>query len=453
MGVKMSRLKTYLLLGLACLTGIAVAATNYTPVGTTYYTSVSLPSKGDALTADSVSTAIKRALDNTAYVKAQAEAGTYGSATSVPRVSRTALSLGALYEIRNYQGKNALALTRFETFSRVARSYTIAGASTQYGWTTDANFTSTTLSAANENTTTSGALRLGVKAVGTSYNVATRTAPTMYRAFTAGPDGAAFIQARFQINNQAFTNQLAGLVLVQDDDNTRMVGLWCGYLSGGHRCEGYDGTSATAATTAGTLTNGVWLQIEYRNNKTVNLWYSFTNQATPPTDWTRLKTKDDVFSSPEKVIRAGIVALGSASGTYTVDVPYLDTKFYQNPMLWGTKDLVDDWAAQGFDTSSTAIQLITDWDTGTQGSPSQAKLRQVLADAVNPFEGSSTTSTWTFSAVCSASLGAAAGTYYAAGSLVLTDTGKYCNLWAKATSDGYYPASLDVDSIYFPIVP
>jgi len=501
--LRFRRLTTIMLLLLAGA-GVVLAATNYTPVSTTYYTSVSLPAKGDALTADSVSTALKRTLDNAAvaYTTATASAATAdaikaapivtttatsalsgetnlgalttgllkmsvsagtatlstatagtdyitsASSTTTPMVIGSGLTLGSSYEIRNYEGKNVLALKRWKVFGKSSRSFTITPGS-QNGWILDANFTSTTLSAANEDTTTNDALRLGVKAVATSYNTATRTAPTMYRTFTPSSDDSTFIIARLQINNQASSTQATGIFLGQDDDSTKFAAVWCGYISGGHKCEAYDGGSSTANTSAGVLTTGVWVMLEYKSTKTVYMRYSFTNQATPPTDWTLLRSKDDLFTNADKTLRLGIVALGSASGTYTADIPYFDTRIVQNP-LWGGKDLGQDWAAQGFDSTSPAIQLIADWQI--TGVPSQAKLRQILADAVNPIE-TATTSTWTFSAVCSSSAGAAAGSYAAAASVTLTDTGDYCNLWAKATSDGFQPATLDIGNIVMPVGP
>lgn len=427
--------------------GVVLAATAYTPVGTTYYTSVSLPAKGDALTADSVSTAIKRALDNTAYVKAQGEAGTYGGATSEPRVIRSALTLGSSYEIRSSQ----LALNRWKTFGKVARAYTISAGS-EYGWTKDANFTSTNLSAANEDTTTNDALRLAHKAVSTAYNSSVRTAPTMYRSVVTTSDGWTVITARVQINSQTANGQQGGILMVQDDDNTKLTAVWCGYISGGHKCESYTNGGGLATTTlsSATLTAGVWVQVASMGLATITR-YSATSQTTPPNDWTLIQANSTAWSANDKILRMGIVIMGSASGAFTLDVPYYDTQVWQEPKIWNYKDLSDDWAAQGFDSTSPAIQLIADWDIG-QGTPSQAKLRQILADAVNQLDPT-TTSTWTFSAVCSSSAGATAGSYAAAASVTLTDTGDYCNLWAKATSDGYYPATLDVDSITMPVIP
>lgn len=501
--LKIRRLTLPLLI-LFCGAGVLLAATTYTPVSSTYYTSLSMPAKGDVLSAETLSVTLKRLADNTAYVKATADATTTtadaikaapivtttatsalsgetnlgalttgllkmsvsaGTATlstavagtdyitsaaapSEPRVINSALTLGSSYEVRNYQGKNVLALKRFKTFARTARSYTISAGS-QYGWTKDANFTSTNLSAADEDTTTNDALRFGIKAVATSYNTATRTAPTLYRTFTPSSDDSTFVFARLQINNQASSTQATGIFLGQDDDSTKFAAIWCGYISGGHKCEAYDGGSSTAATSAGTLTTGVWVSLEYKSTKTVYMRYSFTNSATPPTDWTLLRSKDDLFTNADKTLRVGFVMLGSASGTYTADIPYFDTRIIQNP-LWGGKDLGQDWAAQGFDSTSPAIQLIADWQIS--GTPSQAKLRQILADAVNPIE-TATTSTWTFTAVCSSSAGASPGSYAAAASVTLTDTGDYCNLWAKATSDSFQPATLDVSNIYIPVGP
>lgn len=421
---------------------------------------------GDYIVGEPMRASIIQALTGTAGALPVANGGTGATtaatartnlgitATSVPKVIPSSLNLGTSYELQNYYGRVVLALTRWKTFGRISRSYTLAGAGTENGWTLESTFNTTNLSAANENTTTPGALRLAHKAVVTAWNTGTRNAPLMYRTVQANAGQMTVITTRVKVNNQAFTGQQAGIIVTQGDALNTMAAAWCGMIAGVHQCEGYTGSSGTSGSLgSAALSAGIWLQIAIRNGVTAESRYSTAVQTTPPTNWTPLQTGIGVLSTPDKLFRIGIVMLGSASGTYTADFTYFDTRVYQDPMVYNGIDLPDDSAAQGYDSTSPAIQLIADWDIGVLGTPSQTLLRSILASAVNPVDESRTSSTWTFSGVCSANVGASPGSYSAASVMTLTTTGRYCNLWAKATSDSYNPATLDISSIYIPVTP
>jgi hypothetical protein len=302
--------------------------------------------------------------------------------------------------------------------------------------------------------TTPGALRLAHKAVLTAWNTGTRNAPLIYKTVQANAGVTTVITTRVKVNNQAATGQQAGIIVTQSDALNTMATAWCGMIAGLHQCEGYTGSAGTSGNLgSATLSAGVWLQIAIRNGVTADSRYSTAVQTTPPTNWTPLQTGINLLSTPDKLFRIGIVMMGTAANTFTADFTYFDTRIYQDPMVYNGIDLPDDSAAQGYDSTSPAIQLIADWDIGATGTPSETLLRSVLASAVNPVDESRTSSTWTFSGVCSANVGASPGSYAAASVMTLTTTGRYCNLWAKASSDGYNPATLDINSIYIPVTP
>lgn len=420
---------------------------------------------GDYIVGEPMRTTILQALTGSGNVLPLANGGT-GAATasgartnlgvtasSSPRVIPSALSLGTAYELLNNKGIIYLALKRYKDFSLYSRSYTIS-AGTENGWTKDSTVNLTNLSALNENVTTAGALRIAHKAAATAYSAGVRSAPFIYKTVQANAGELTVITARVKLNGQGFSGQQAGIIVTQADALATMQMVTCGYIGGVHQCEAYNSSNVQSGNLgAGTLSTGVWLQLTIRNGVTAEARYSTAVQSTPPNNWSFLQGGTTLLTTSDKLFRFGIVMLGSASGTYTLDVSYFDTRIYQDPMVFNGVDLADDSAAQGYDATSPAIQLITDWDIGATGTPSQSLLRSVLAGAVNPLHESRTTATWTFSAVCSDSPGASPGAYASAASMVLNATGRYCNLWAKATSDGYYPATLDINSIFIPVTP
>lgn len=347
------------------------------------------------------------------------------------------LSLGANYELLTNPFR--LANFRRRTFSPLARAVNVSAGS-EFGWT-NLNFSSTNLGTCDENITTANCWRVQHKAVTTAWNGATRTAPFRYRTVNQG--GGVDIWYVFRIKNNASVNgQVSGALVCQDDDRSKFQALWFGWLTGAPKVESFTGSSVTAALGGSDLANGVWGAISISDGGTTRTYYNTTNQATPPTTgWTLLQTATSLFTSNVKVLDAGLVILGAAGGAYNTDVCW----FSEEPITAQANPLMAPnayWGAQGFDSTPTEIQLVTDADMGTTAPlVNQAQLRSMLTDMVNRVSGDS--AVWTFSAKQSASPGATSGTFYDSSAIVLSGTGRYFSLWAKCLSTGnVLPGSL-----------
>lgn len=346
------------------------------------------------------------------------------------------ITLGNSYELLTQKGVQYLSLKKYKNFGLFAR--TIASADSEYNWTWGNR---SEVASANENTTTANAARLTAATTTSDWYGGPYTAARRYKTFSFGASSILKPKVLIaRISNNASTNYTGtGIQITDTSDNTNFLRYQIGFAAAAQKIISYISTSPQeTACTAGNLTNGIWLRITLFNN-TALLDYNLTVQTTPPTTgWVR--DRSVTFNLDiTKTYAIGIIQIVNAvtSGLLS-DILYYD----DSGLIEEAGDTVNPtWAAQGYDTANTAIQLLADYDLGSAAPTlKQATIRNILADIQNKLYGDS--ATWTFSVKQSQTVGASAGSYAAAASVTVEGSGRYANVWAKANSDGTQPGSL-----------
>lgn len=357
-------------------------------------------------------------------------------------VTGTGLSLGSLYELhRPDQGGLFVRLTRRRTFP-IARSVGLA--TPEHGWTW---LNSGALDSADENTTTADAFVLDHDGTLTRWdNTGTHTGPYRYREYSrhyVTLDTVARLRATAAVNYQTMALQVVDL----DAYNTfGLIGP--AYFSGQVVRTYTGGSSTTNALTAPQWAAGIWVRIVVESGGDIHLLYSTSSSSTPPTSWTKSKTVPSHFATTTRIGVGVGVHTWAANDGLVGEVLYLDTAYQRFSGLdWLPTPFL--WPATQFDTSGTAVQLLADYDIGSDApAPDTTTIRKVLADAENQISGDA--ATWTWSMVRSATPGAGAGSFAAAAAMTPSGTGRYWNLWAKATSTGDAGGSLCIPRLVLP---
>jgi hypothetical protein len=341
-----------------------------------------------------------------------------------------AISPGTGLEVVTWRGARYLRSARRTTFP-VARS--VAAASPEYGWTW-ANRTA--LDAADENTTTANGLYLDHGNTSTDWAVGTQTAPYRYRTYPMPLGRAYIITGRVTCNADAATEQVA-IMAVNNASLGSIARIGIAHFSGTLSIvSSLGGTANTVGITTGQRDAGVWVRVIITRDRT-ETYYSTANQATPPTTWTRLGNTTTPTGWDLSVRIGTMCASGNTSNNFTASVLYFDVASvddYQDAINDSMSGLL--WPATQFDASGTATLVVDDIDLGADVSAlDNTRLRLILADLENRLPGDSATVTWSYKT--SASTGASAGTFRAAGSVVDDGAGgRYLRLWVKITSDG-----------------
>jgi len=403
----------------------AFATTTLTGTATWSSTSVGVVS-GQLARAVDINSAIQTLLNNTVYL--------YGRDYDAPVVRASGVTAATGYELATVPGgSRVLRLARDVTFARLDRAM-VPATTPEYGWT---KRRPDGLTSGDQGVTTADTLTLAASAL--NYN--STTGYFQYKKYSTSRMAHVFT-ARISSNGDA-GSEAFGLRVSQDTDDTAgkaFVGV--GWSAGAPALvnEISGGAASTIVITADQRDNGVWVRIGVDPYGNMWIHYSLTNSASRPAeaDWVYLYKLVSAIPAPV-FVRAGFaLAPQNADGNLVGEVLYYDDQFATS---YDPETIVNPtWGAQGYDATTPAQRLLTDWPVGTKGV-SQAQARLVLADASNKQYGDA--ATVTYSLVCTSGTGtAAAGTYYAADALEFTCTSGYASLWVKMLSDGTQAGSV-----------
>lgn len=215
----------------------------------------------------------------------------------------------------------------------------------------------------------------------------------------------------------------------------------------------FDGSlSNSVATTQTQNTNGIWIRI-VRSGNNVTGWYNLTNQATPPTTWS-------AGGGGISLVDTGPVLAGwaanrfNSTGNHRLSILYFDdTRTNMAPSWEATNNPVT--AAQGFDSTSPVLTLVSGFNLGTSGvTVANADVQSALTEITNPREFDLATWTWSVSRGSSAPVACGGGSYAAAASVTVGGSGQYISVCGKAASSGsLQPGSVSSQGLRIPATP
>lgn len=363
---------------------------------------------------------------------AQIAANGGGSGAQLGLLPAGGVSAGSSYEVTtssDIEGPGVLQLKRVVNFPT---SRTIAAADSEYGWTwiNRAVFTS-----ADDDTTNDGESTWVHNTTSTDWFGATRTAPIRYRNVPYAAGQSIDVVCRVKTNTSR-NYEFAGIMLFDPVTQTNWSRVIAGYAGSSYIISANDtsGVTATEATTTSTVlvTNGIWLRLVWTDSGWT-AYYSTANQSTPPTSWTLLHRRATASAWGSGTTAGNSVGVGmfsqtvNTTGGFTVRWMHWNADVVPQPLFASGLE----WGTELFSTSGPE-QLVGEVDFGAAVELDQTKLRQFLADVTNT--RTSDLATVTYSVVGGSSTGPASGTYYAAGSVVVSGSYRYWRVYAKITS-------------------
>jgi len=357
-----------------------------------------------------------------------AAGGATGPETAVVRLDQ--VTLGSHYEaVANY-----LKLAAVKDFSvTIANAISTAPA----GWTWS---NSGLLDSADANTTTANALSADF---GTSTTTTYSASPFLYKTYQppAGKDTLVFV-ARIAHNGDADFERM-GLMVAKSGTLTTNAVIFSQYNTGARSVASlYDDSNVldTDAVGATQLSDGVWMMITVSEGATA-FWYSNTVQATPPAaaDWVYSSGRAANFAVNDVLLGGIALHAGNASDNFVGNCLYYDDTLVRGKDIRTKGNPIS--CASGFDQGNTEIQLLADYDLVSATSTiADADLQSIFGFIENIEDEAD--SSWTYSVVRDAATSAASSTYQAAGSITVSGTGRYLNVFAKCNSDGTQPGNL-----------
>ena len=335
-----------------------------------------------------------------------------------------------VYEIHSPQsGGNYLRLMEHKDFP-ITRS--AAQADSEYGWTW-ANRGA--LDSADENTTTSNGRYLDHDNTNTDM---VDTHPFFYKTFYRTYKTQTFIARISGTGNGSIDTSF--LKIRNADSSTYVLG-GPSYNSAPRIRFNNGGVSTWEVITADQRANGVWIKLVQDSDGDVLCFYNTDNTSVVPTTWTHSVTYSGQFGVGVDSLRVGGgVCTANTSDTATGSFLHMqvDDEIYN-----GFGSLQPLWHATQFNTDNTAQEIITDYDLGADApTVDETRLQLILADLENTLPGDASTNT--YSVVQSATPGASAGAYAAAGSITVGGSGRYLNIWVKMSSSGDDGGSLQL---------
>jgi hypothetical protein len=350
-------------------------------------------------------------------------------------VGGTQIAPGAAYEVVNVNGVQVLRLKNRRTF--VSGGTVAANDTAERGWSKTNFATANSVATADDNTTNAGQFTLSHGTAITDWTTVAQTAPFRWRPYLLIPGRTIEVLARIANNADAdFEFGFVQAIRASAPGTFARIGV--GFTTANIVIRSAIGATlgTTVNITATQRDAGPWFRLVISGTG-VAMYYSLTDQETPPNDWTFLQ--GGTFAALGDVLRIGLNGITvNASGTLVNRFKYLsiDTEPTAQDATAGLL-----WGAVQFDATNPEQVLIADYDLEDSAAViDQARLRQVLADAVNVLP--TDLAAWTFACKQSQTPGATSGTYAAANSVVVEGSGRYANLWARCSSTGELAGSL-----------
>ena len=299
------------------------------------------------------------------------------------------------------------------------------------------------LSSADANVSTANRLRLTHVGNATSdFSTSVSTFPSFTRKiYSADAD---IVTRVHKVDGHAGAGTTVVLTVTRDEAdgvvNTGYVRALVGYPATGPLALLFDtnpyGTSTRTIGATYSLADqstGIWFLIQKRG-QFVTFSYSFTDQTSPPTTWTRAPWGDaasaGMINSASNVwlFHFGLyrwnTTYGGPIGEMSYYKEYLGAIPYSSNYSWhyGT-------SADG--NIGGDIQLVNTFDLGSSSATIDlTQLRTILASSVN--NRGIDNGTWTFSVV-RGSAAPEVGTYAASSSVTIEGSGRYISIWARCT--------------------
>lgn len=374
-------------------------------------------------------------------------------AGQVAALSASGITAGSTYEVTGPTEPGGTGLLQMKRVGNFPTSRTIFAADSEFGWTW-ANRT-TWGGTGNDNTTNAGYSTWNFTTTSVLWFGGTYTAPYRYRTIQVEANDVLEVITRVASNGQR-NYELAGIQIQNAASSAQYSRVLMGYDSGltgtniGVRAADSNNLNGGVALTSTNRDNGVWLKLRW-SCFGVQYQYNTSTSSTPPTSgWISFGisglsgTPTWGLNNSRTSVRVGMIAQNeNTSGGFVVKFGWFSmtlngSPFSAEPWQWGT---------ELFSTGASE-QLIGEVDFGAAVSLDQTKLRQFCTDVVNT--RSWDTATVTFSVVGSASTGPASGTYYAAGSIVVSGSYRYWRVYAKILSDGTTQGSIGAP-IFLPV--
>lgn len=348
------------------------------------------------------------------------------SVPSLPPISgpltASGVSVGTSYEVTTATEPGGPGLLQLKRVMNFPTSRTIFLADSEYGWTWQNRTTFGGTGTDNTTNATWSTWNFGAPSV--DYWSTTRTAPHRYRTVQLSRGDQLEIIVRTR-SNAARDFEGSGIMVVSDANQTHWSQFLVAY-DAALKVIGYEqsGNVANTSITSGQRDAGIWLRMVFALDGWSG-WLSHDSGSTPPSSWTYVCGSVPVTTGTYRVGTFakkvnGVSGFTPQFGWFSMTLT--SSSLHRQAWQWGT---------ELFSTSGPE-QLIGEVDFGSSVALDQTKLRQILADAVNTRPHDS--ATVTFSVVGGASTGPASGTYYAAGSVVVSGSYRFWRLYAKVTS-------------------
>jgi len=346
------------------------------------------------------------------------------------------ISTGTAYRLTGAEapgGSGYLELTPSPTFeTTIANALTTVPAGWE-GWQNSSNCNS-----ADANSTNAHQLYIKVTTTGQDYGAGTRAACLPYKTFVPGSTDQVFVM-RF-VPTTLNTSQKYHCLIFADVDHTNWDARICGNGTSGTDSIFTDyhnnGSQVATRTISGlNIQSGFWF-LAILSGANFQFFYSLSTSTDPPTgaSWSRALEGSAFWS---RRVYAGVY-MYTGSGTVDGRVAYWDdtaaqgSKYLNNPTSGGG----------GYDTSNSAIDLVSDRVIGTTTTLTDANLQAALALAVN--RRSLDAGSWTFcSKRAAGSQPSLSGcSYVSAASVTTGGTGDHYRLSAKCNSNGTQACSI-----------